>query len=293
MKNNFKIDFIGVGAPKSGTSWAAECLREHPQICFSSKKEINFFNKVHPFYNKNKPWQYPYGMDWYKKFFLNYQKGQIRGEFSPHYLYDPDTPRLIYENFPDVKIIMILRNPIDRLYSHYLHGKASRIKFPSFEEVVKKEKEYVEIGFYYRHIKRYLKYFPKEKILIMIYEDIEKDPLVFIKKIYRFLGVDENFVPPSLHKRINVTAPRLSFTGKCYCVVRRFLVDKLGEKFVESIEKTTINKFRKAAAEKLGKKSEYKYEKISGNLRGELNKIYRPETKKLEKLIGRDLSFWK
>ena len=289
-KNNFKVDFIGVGVPKAGTTWVSQCLKEHPQICLSRPKEINFFNKNYSFYSKNKSWNYHYGIDWYKKHFIHCQQKQIKGEFSVYYFYDQEAPRLIYDNFPDVKIIIVLRNPIDRLYSHYLHAKLKGL--PSFEEIIRKEKDFVEQGFYYRYIKNYLEYFSKDRILVMIYEDMKKSPLSFIQRIYNFLGVDYNYTPDSLNNIINPTAPKAFSLRFGYMKFSEKMNNKIMlSPFVKLIKLTRLNLVTRRIINDLGKK-QTKYKEICPETRSELRKIYLPQIKKIEKLISRDLNFW-
>lgn len=289
LKNNFKVDFIGIGTPKSGTSWTAECLKEHPQICFSQEKEINFFNKKYVFYRKNEDWKYSYGLDWYKKHFNHCEQGQIKGEFSVQYLSDTDSAKLIHENFPETKIIIILRNPTDRLYSHYLYAKA-QFNLPSslsFEKVIQKEKKFVGQGFYYQHIKRYLNYFARKNVLIMIYEDMQKNPRNFIQQIYKFLEVDNKFIPPSLYQKVNPTPLNLSL----WKLSGRIKKNAWGRKFIKLLKILKLDKVIKKII--LSGKSRKTYKKMSFSTRKKLNEIYHSDIKKLEELLNRDLSFWK
>ena len=102
MESNFQIDFVGIGAGKSATTWIYYCLKEHPQICCSSKKETAFFGKSW--------WEwgggnYEKGMGWYETFFNHCPKDAIKGEFCTRYISDSDSPYLIKKHFPKVKII--------------------------------------------------------------------------------------------------------------------------------------------------------------------------------------------
>ena len=105
------VDFIGIGAPKSGTTWLSECLREHPRVCMSEPKEIHFFNKTYAFYWKKQEWKYMKGMEWYAEHWRGCTSGQKRGEFSVFYMQDESTPELIHKHFPHVKLIACLRHP--------------------------------------------------------------------------------------------------------------------------------------------------------------------------------------
>ncbi len=116
MQNkDFKIDFIGIGTGRSASTWIYECLREHSQICMSQPKETRFFNR-----------NYEKGLKWYYKRFQNCSSFSIKGEYSPGYLVSLETPLLIKKHFPDAKLILCLRNPTERAYSHYFLSKIRR-----------------------------------------------------------------------------------------------------------------------------------------------------------------------
>src|SRR6056297_2233099 len=110
-RENFSPDFIGIGAMKAATSWIYKCLIEHPEVCGSSKKELHFFDR---------PQNYKKGIDYYISFFKHCPQDKAKGEYTPNYLYSPATPELISRHFPNVKIIVCLRNPAERAWSHYL-----------------------------------------------------------------------------------------------------------------------------------------------------------------------------
>jgi len=174
-KNNKpKIDFFCVGAPKSGTSWLYYCLKEHPEIFLPEKKEINFFSKPFPSYTSDRDFNFNKGFEWYKKYFANYDKNKIIGEFSVNYLNDKNTPSLIRQYYPNSKIIIILRNPTYRFLSHFkyakIKNKINKIEQKNFfkHPIIK---ELLSIGYYDESVKRYLKNFSARQILIMYYEN--------------------------------------------------------------------------------------------------------------------------
>lgn len=203
-----KVSLLGIGAPKAGTSWIARCLDEHPEIAIP-KKEINFFNK-----------NYEKGLDYYHQFFKNFPKSyKAVGEFSPNYLCDPRAAKRIFEYNPDIRLIVILRNPIDRAFSHFLHevraGQAELKKGLIHE--MKTHKEYLLHGFYAKHLEPYLRYFGVEKMKVLVYEEIIQEPLKHMKTIYQFLKVDKDFIPSSLTKKINETRiPRWQSLERLY-----------------------------------------------------------------------------
>jgi len=217
-RDNFKIDFIGIGAQRCATSWIFKCLQEHSQICAFVKKEAAFFNDE----RKN--------FEWYKSLFGHCATTAIKGEYSPHYMhpeYDPKqkTAERIKNTFPDVKIIACLRNPIERARSQYFLEKLrNKETAPTFKKaILKNHHKYIEAGFYYTLLKKYLELFPRENILILIYEDIRKSPIGFIQNIYSFLGVDSNFVPPSVNKKVSVLTGKQAKAFYCLDKVSVFL----------------------------------------------------------------------
>ena len=122
MKNT-KIDFIGIGAPKCGSTWVSKCLEEHPEILFSAsktRKELRFFNHanflpdVYESYIHIDKYEEK-GLKWYYEQFPNNESGIIKGEFSTLYLFDEQAPNRIMKHFPDVKILVTLRQPVDMI----------------------------------------------------------------------------------------------------------------------------------------------------------------------------------
>ena len=97
------IDFVGIGAQKAGSSWVAEKLRLHPEICLSEPKELNFFNEKHPYARPDKDNYQSEGISTYLSYFQHCLSQNIRGEFSPNYLWDPRAPERIYQHFPNSK----------------------------------------------------------------------------------------------------------------------------------------------------------------------------------------------
>jgi len=192
MKKN--IDFIGIGAPRSGTSWIANVLREHPQICISEPKEVRYFNryeipvgKLKGIKNSN----FDQDLSWYMQRFSHAKPGQLLGELSPVYLSDKEAPLAIKARFPSVKLIVCLRNPVDRAFSLYnLHRGNSLISNISFEQAIKQESVYVDTGMYAEHLERYLQHFTHEQILFLIFEQFIADPETGFNQIFKFLGVE-------------------------------------------------------------------------------------------------------
>lgn len=208
-------DFIVCGAQRSGTTSLYEYMAQHPGICMSEPKEVHFFC-----------WEKRYrkGRKWYEKHFIHCEKNKQIGEATPYYMYPEKVPKRINEIIPDAKLIFTLRNPVDRAYSHYWHEVKNGWEYLSFSEAIKKEKNrikkspvhknrfsYLDRGKYVIQLKRFLKYFPKEQILVLRLRELKSSRKKTLDKVFRFLEVDSNFLPEDLSKKNTGGEPRIKF----------------------------------------------------------------------------------
>jgi hypothetical protein len=275
MKNN--IDFIGIGAQRTGTSWVYACLYEHPEIC-APIKEIHFFSRP----------RYENGLSWYEDHFKKCDDTKKSGEFSTSYLYSEEAAGRIAEAYPQTKIIAILRNPIDRAVSQYGNAiKGGEIpETMPFAEYYKTERSVLEQGLYAKQLARYYAHFAASHILILIHEDARKDPQAFIQKIYAFLGVDAHFVPSMLNETINNTrVPKNISLEKNMHFLSEFL-RKIGlDKFVHMIRRMglpdLVRKFN-TKPKKEGKSIEFN--------KAELVTYFKDDVAEVSKSIERDLA---
>lgn len=267
------VDFIGIGAQKSGTSWAYACLYEHPEIC-APVKEIHFFSR--PRFEK--------GQSWYERHFSACAAGKKKGEFSTSYLYSKETPVRIHELYPDVKLIAIVRNPIARAVSHYRNAiKSGEISDAvTFAQFSQTEKSDLEQGKYYEQILRYIAVFPKEQIRVCVYEDIKKDPKVFMQSIYQFLEVDDTFESSMLYSEINVArTPKAVFVDRLMHHVSEFLRFVGFDTLVHTIRKTGLPDLVRSGNTKEAK--EITVDTVA------LKTYFKEDVEKLSALLGRNL----
>jgi len=205
-------DFIIIGAQKSGTTSLYNYLIKHPCIGSSIWKEVNFFD-----INFRK------GIAWYRAHFPSllhkYYVEQIRkqnfvtGEKTPDYIFYPYAPKRILETVPRVKLIVLLRNPVERAYSHYRHEVRLGVETLPFEKAIEREEKrlrgemekmledenyysykyrdysYLTKGIYADQLKTWMKLFPKEQILIMKSEDFFNNPSTIFKRVLEFLNL--------------------------------------------------------------------------------------------------------
>ncbi len=272
------INFIGVGAQKSGTSWAYTCLYDHPEVC-APVKEIHFFSRP----------RFSEGREWYEHHFRACGEGKQKGEFSTSYLYSEEAPERIHSFYPNTKLIAILRNPIDRAFSQYRNDiKAGAIKEDTpFDAYVEKEVSAREQGLYHAQLERYLALFPREQILVLIYEDIRKDPVAFMKRIYEFLGINASFVSSMVYDEINVAR-----------TPKRVWIDRLMHHISEGMRKSGLDRvvhlIRKSGLPDLVRSVNTKPQEKSAHTktydRDRERAFYRDDVKKLSTLVGRDMN---
>jgi hypothetical protein len=168
-------------------------LKKHPEIFVPESKEIHFFNK----YNSNlvKRDYFQLGINWYADFFKQYRGQKAIGEVTPMYICDPEAPLRIHQTIPQVKLIVILRDPVHRAYSHYWMAKQKNHTKLTFKEVTQqKEARFINRGLYYEQLKVYHKLFQPQQIMTLFYEEVFKDAEYWLIETCKFLGVDESFL---------------------------------------------------------------------------------------------------
>ncbi len=293
-KNSFVLDFIGVGAEKSGTTWIAECLNNHPEAYVPAEKELYFFNEYDPHYLKVKNFRYGRGMEWYKKKFKSCNAGDKIGEITPTYLYCEKAAERIKKSFPDTKIIVILREPVARAFSQYIHDKRiGLIKDTSFEEAIKLHDNYIEKGYYFKYLSVYYGIFPSENILVLLNDDIKKDPKKTIQRIYQFLWLnDVGYIPEQLFKKSNASAKSRIPTLNYFMIhAEYFLKNKKLFPILKILEITGIRKLALRLRD-LNSTPLSEYPTIKTDTKKYLKNIYKDDIKKLEKLLNRSLKEW-
>ena len=179
-----------IGAMKCGTTSLHDYLSLHPQISMSKFKELDFFTED---LNGKR------GLDWYRSNFR--QPTEIRGESSPNYTkchLFPGVPERMHRIIPDAKLIYVVRDPIQRIISHYVHRVARGLEKRSIDEVLADSGSgnYIKTSLYFMQLERYLEYYSASNILIVLQEDLYHDRIQTLQNIFKFLNVDSNFTDP-------------------------------------------------------------------------------------------------
>lgn len=288
-----KIDFIGIGVEKSGTTWLVNMLKKHPDVFMPEQKELYYFNKEFAHYPNLKNFQYGKPLSWYTSFFKDAKKNQIKGEVSPAYLWSKNAVKDIFNFDPNIKIIVILRDPIEKIFSLYLfYLQLGIISKMNFEQALKKRPDLIERSLYYCSLKKYFDLFPRKNIKVMLFDDLKKDRIEFLKEIERFLDIKE-FIPDSVNENSNVTGvPVCSNVNNLIQKTRYFLRKNNLNFLIDAMRMLKLDKLNNAIIIK-NRKEFYQKPQIDECSKEKLKSYFRDDINKLEKLIGRDLSQWK
>ncbi|MFY0673455.1 MAG: sulfotransferase [Bacteroidia bacterium] len=299
-------NFIIIGAGKSGTTSLYEYLRQHPQVFMSDVKETNFFalegKEVKAIDDsKEQTEHYPWAinnLNDYLKLFEDVKDEKAIGEVSPMYLYNEQAPKNIYKRIPNAKIIAILRQPVERLYSRYMHlareGREPSANFSdAFDEnsVWWRRNDLVTEGFYGTYLARYFDQFNADQIKVYLYDDLRRNEAEVVNDMFRFIGVDADFKPTAgeqFNKSGRIKNKKLDLLiGQNSILVRG--ANKFSPSLVRKIKeskglKKVVNRLRNKNLEKAPLSKELKNEMTSA--------IYKNEILLLEDLLKRDLKHW-
>ena len=211
MPHMSHIDFIGIGAPKCGTTWLSAQLDAHPQIGFAPAKEVYYFaDTILRRIADQELRCFDRGVAWYHEQFPP-ATGAItcRGEFCPAYLYSEEAATRIAAYRPDIKLLVCIRPPVEMIYSWYWYGRNAVVaSLPeSFEKMM--ENPFLrDVGCFARHLRPYLDRFPAENILVVQFDAIRRDPDRVREGVYKFLDVAADFKPQREAGKNPARAPR-------------------------------------------------------------------------------------
>ncbi|AWB10355.1 Sulfotransferase domain-containing protein [Thermodesulfobium acidiphilum] len=276
-------------------------LSKHPQVFMSKIKEPKFFSYISGHKNFNGPGDSEGERDIiktfedYRRLFLNVNGSKVLGECSVDslYYYESVIPKIKEYLDEEVKIFIILRNPIDRAYSSYIYHLRDGRENLSFEEALTEEEKrikdnwefmwhYKSVGLYSNQVKAYLDNFKNVKVCL--FEDLKENPDYLIKELFNFLGVDPEFVPGDLEIEYNKSGiPRFKS-------LYNFLNKPNFFKFI--VKNFFPKNFRIKLKNKFMNKLLIKPDEINKDTREYLINFYKEDIVRLQKLIDRDLSSW-
>lgn len=296
-------NFLIIGAMKSGTTSLYNYLGQHPQVYMSPNKEPRFFVYENRMPDSNIPqWLLKTfqettvtTLEEYESLFNGITTETVAGEASPIYLYVPRAIESIKKHVPCAKFIAILRNPIERAYSSYMHlqNHCPGVEPYSFEEALALEKKriaentgylwrYTDIGFYGEQLDRYYDSFPRSQIRVCLYEDMVRDSAGLTKELFTFLDVDPEFTVDT-GERHNVSGiPR-------HLGVHRLLK---GDGLAKHIARNLVPEQIRSRVARMLKRANLRRPAIEKDTYNRLVDIFSDDVKHLQGLIDRDLGSW-
>ena len=291
-----KVDFFVVGAARSSTTSLYNYLIQHPEIYLPKIKELNYFSEVESkdlsLYDKPEKNQFYHtkiikSAKTYDKLFKGANDNQIKGDISPSYMWDRNTAERIFNHNPEAKIIISLRNPVYRAFSHYLMnfsiGQEINV---TFGEALKAPKEnfwgggnlYIELSEYYEAIKPYYKLFKPENIKLLVFEGWTVEKEKTLESLFSFLGINTGFkVSHEVDKNQKVAYKNI----KTLNVLRNPKIKKFIDFFL-------IDKLKDSLKTKLFKKEDFSIE-LDPTIQLELEEHFRPQVEKLNELLNLNL----
>jgi hypothetical protein len=303
-------NFFIIGAQKAGTTSLYHYLAQHPQVYMSPVKEPCFFN--YELTSDGEVMGEGFGDPGRRKaprfFSIEQYRGSFQvtkgktaiGEASPPYIYVPGTAERIARYAPNARVVALLRNPADRAYSAFLHAvRISREPLTDFAQALREEQyrvsenwhytfHYRSRGFYYPQLKRYYEVFGRERVGVWLYEDLRRDPTEVAQSIFRFLEVDDTFVPDTSSRHNPSGVPKSSIART---MIRA--MDTTASAFLENFTSASriyplLSRMRQRVQSRIVSKPP----PLDPEIRANLIEGYTKDVLELQGLIGRDLSAW-
>ncbi|WP_263840181.1 sulfotransferase domain-containing protein [Salinibacter sp.] len=270
--------FIVGGAPKAGTTSVYHYLDQHPQVCMSARKETSVFID-----DKSLEWLSD-------NYYRHYDGEPAVGEASAGTLGNPEVTERVHEALPAVQLIFVLRDPVERLYSHFTFLQGGQAIDPdmSFSTFIRSETDWrntlIDLGRYHEHLTRFEQYFDRNQILVLVFDDLKTNTEEFMERIFRFIEVDPSF-RPSFDIQNPTREPR--FPG-----VHRILTQTWTSvrEYVDVYAANYIRPLRRVVKRLVTKEADRP--PMLATDRAYLQRIYHEPNQQLESWLGQDLSHW-
>jgi len=291
--------FIGIGAPKCATTWLHNCLDAHPDIFMADVKETNFF--VFDTIEGR--------LDEYTAHFEAATDAGAIGELSVSYISSDVAPERVHRHVPNAQLFASLRNPIEQTYSYYWHLQRQNFhgwdmdlvnRIQSFEDALDLLPDLLlEPGFHYRNLQRWLEYFERSQLHILLLDDIKEDATAELSQLYEHTGVDSSFRPTSMRSNGRSarrgTSPRGPFAEKTRQVLYHGLNRYVYHPLKRLVGQYSADRIKGALhlrriMERLFRKEGYP--DMHPDTRKRLRRVFEDDIQKLASFLDRDLSHW-
>jgi glycosyltransferase involved in cell wall biosynthesis len=289
-------NFLVIGSSKCGTASLQAYISKHPEIYLPIEKELHFFQEDDASWGT---WRR--GREWYSSKFTGTSAYLARGECSPGYSHEDQAAtaaKKIFSMLPRVKIVYMIRKPLDRIRSHYVEevenghlpstitlndiissGPSGHSVASHFFRVI------VQSTLYARQLGRYLHYFPQSNIHLIVFEELVVNPVVELRKLFQFLGVYENFIPPNLNKIYNSGMDKRITVYNPTAALKMF-------PFYDKISRVASKRLRRQYRMTINEPTDTGSTEISPENIGLLDELFRDDISQLSKSLGRDFSDW-
>jgi hypothetical protein len=288
-ERNRRPDFLVIGAMKAATTSLYHYLSAHPDIYMATVKELDFFVASA---NWNR------GVGWYEKQFEAAGDAAVAGEASTAYTKHPivtGVPERIATVVPDCRMIYVLRDPVDRIRSHYQHRVAIGTERAPIEEAVIADPVYLACSRYASQIERYLECFPRERLLLLTSEQLRTERLETMRRVFGFLGVDEQVVPSTLDREYYRTEGRATYppiVGKLRHALKEHVpAAKRAKEFVDSTLPLFLGRSRPETGGSQGSRSPASVS-VPAETRRELFELLRDDVDRLGRYITEGTEGW-
>ena len=294
-------DFLLIGAPKAGTTALYRALSRHSEIFLSAEKEPRYFAYMNTTPNFNGPAGTRIENSIvrlekdYLQLFQACPEGCVAGEASSAYLYSAEAPANAWSTIPNLRIVAVLRHPVDRAYSQWLQMTQEGLETESFEVGWKLEEQrrdanypplwfYRDRGFYGRDLSNWLQYFPREQVLVLFYEDWLTHPQETLYRVYQHLGVGVNKINKVTREHVSSQQPRWAWLH------HRMVEDNKLRQWAQSNLPLFVRDAITLPVKKLNLRAG---PALNPTVRARLTSVYLDDIVLLEKLTGRNLEHWK
>ncbi len=287
-----KPTFINIGAYKCATTWLHDCLDEHPEVFVPDFKELHFFDRCADdrLYDSR-------DRELFDRAYRGTDDYPARGSCTPGYLSTPQAVAGIREVAPEAKLICLLRDPAERLHSHYWYVVGKYGDPPvDFDRLALAPDEHrdcldgaVDVGCYGEHLERYLAVFPREQLRIVLVDDIKARPAETFADICRFIGVRDDVRPDALEGKSNAAMQKRS---KLLYHLKYLLARGLAISGLESLRRGLKETGVPGLIRRLNTAG-FDRPPLEAHHRESLVEFYRPEIRKVETIAGRDLNHWR
>jgi hypothetical protein len=273
-------DFLAIGAQRCGTTLLHGILGAHPEIYVPRRrKEVHFFDR-----------HFDRGVAWYQNFFPAPEEARAFraiGEVTPDYIFEPAVPERIAGVLPDCRLIVSLRHPVRRVFSGYLHHLRGFNEKRPFEQFVAEQHDATARGFYREQLQRFFEHFPRERFLILIFEEWVSDPERHLAEVATFLGLSRSWPEPAALLKRNVDGTQVPYFATLFYQARRF-----GQMLSRNDLDWIVN-LVKGVNIRAVFGTRHDVPPMTQGVRERLEALYRPEIEELERLLGREIPAWR